>query len=410
MTTRVRGYKTEVDLTNEQRTLLLKHAGCARFAYNWGLARKMAAYKDGKKTPTAMDLHRELNTLKQTEYPWMYEVSKCAPQEALRNLDKAYANFFHKAKLKKQGKYKGKLGFPKCKKKSKAIGSFRLTGSIKVFSRAVQLPRIGTVRLHEQDYIPTGAKVLSATVSEQAGRWFVSIQVEEEGEKPVLTATSAIGVDLGIKTLATLSDGTVFENPRALKHAQKKLRRLEKQKSRRKKGSKNRAKTRQAIVKVHAHLAHIRKDAAHKLSSYLVKNHNLIAIEDLHVAGMLKNHCLAQAVADSNFGEIRRQLEYKAAWHGVQVVTIGRFYPSSKTCSACGYIKPTLSLGERIFICEECGNVLDRDLNAAINRRNVAGSSLDTQNACGVGSSGLSEKTGETSHVEAGTKQQIGSS
>ncbi|HVB60761.1 MAG TPA: transposase, partial [Ktedonobacteraceae bacterium] len=240
MTIVVRGYKTALDLTNEQRTLLLKHAGAARFAYNWGLARKIAAYKDGKKPPTAIDLHKELNALKQTEYPWMYEVSKCAPQEALRNLDRAYANFFRKVKAKKTGKYKGKLGFPTFKQRSKAIGSFRVTGSIKAFSDAVQLPRIGNVRLHEHDYLPTQGKILSATVSEQAGRWFVSIQVEEEQEKPVMTATTAIGVDLGIKTLATCSDGTMFENPRALKHAQKKLRRLERQKSRRKKGSKNR--------------------------------------------------------------------------------------------------------------------------------------------------------------------------
>lgn len=408
MATVVRGYKTELDPTNEQRTLLLKHAGASRFAYNWGLARKIAAYRDGKKTPTAIDLHKELNTLKQTEYPWMYEVSKCAPQEALRNLDKAYANFFHKAKLKKQSKYKGKPGFPKFKRRSKAIGSFRLTGSIKVFSRAVQLPRIGTVRLHESDYIPTGAKVLSAAVSEQAGRWYVSIQVAEEQEKSVPATTATIGVDLGIKTLAALSDGTIFENPRAAKHAQKKLRRLERQKSRRKKGSKNRAKTRQLIAKTHARIAHIRKDASHKLTSYLCKNHALVAIENLHVAGMLKNHCLAQAVSDSNFGEIRRQLEYKAAWHGVQIVTVDRFYPSSKTCSACGYVKPELSLGERTFICEECGNVLDRDLNAAINIRDVAVSSIDTKNACGVGSSGLFVRASETSCVEAGTNPHLG--
>lgn len=404
----IRGYKTEVDPTNVQRTACYKHAGVARFTYNWGLARKQAAYKAGEKSPSAIDLHRELNALKQTEYPWMYEVSKCAPQEALRDLDTAYKNFFRKAKLKAQGKYRGKLGFPKFKKKSKAIGSFRLTGSIKVFSHAVQLPRIGTVRLHEQDYIPTNAKILSATVSEQAGRWFVSIQVEEEQVKPALTATTALGVDLGIKTLATCSDGTVFANPRALKHAQKKLRRLEKQKSRRKKGSKNRAKTRQAIAKTHARIAFIRKDASHKLTSYLVKNHALVAIEDLHVAGMLKNHCLAQAVADSNFGEIRRQLEYKAEWHGTQIVTIDRFYPSSKTCSSCGYVKPELSLGERTFICEDCGMVIDRDLNAAINLRSVAVSSIDTINACGVGSSGILETGCETSHVEAGTNPHLG--
>lgn len=404
----VRGYKTELDLTNEQRTACFKHAGAARFTYNWGLARKQAAYKAGEKSPSAIDLHRELNTLKQTDYPWMYDVSKCAPQEALRNLDKAYAHFFRKAKLKAQGKYKGKLGFPKFKKKSKAIGSFRLTGAIKVFSHAVQLPRIGTVRLHEQDYIPADAKILSATVSEQAGRWYVSIQVEEEQVKPTLTATTALGVDLGIKTLATCSDGTVFENPRVLKHHLKKLKRLERQQSRRKKGSKNRAKTRQALAKVHARIAHIRKDASHKLTSYLVKNHALVAIEDLHVAGMLKNHCLAQAISDSNFGEIRRQLEYKSLWHGTQIVTIDRFYPSSKTCSGCGYVKPELSLSERTFICEECGNVLDRDLNAAINIRDVAVSSIDTRNACGVGSSGILETGCETSHVEAGTNPHLG--
>ena len=404
----IRGYKTELDPNNEQRTLLLKHAGAARFTYNWGLARKMATYKAGAKVPSAIDLHRELNVLKQTEYPWMYEVSKCAPQEALRDLDKAYANFFRKAKLKKVGQFKGKLGFPRFKKKSKAIGSFRLTGSIKVFSESVQLPRIGNMRFHEHGYIPTDAKVLSATVSEQAGHWYVSVQVEEEYARPEQRSTSAIGVDLGIKTLATLSDGTTFENPRALKHAQKKLRQLEKQKSRRTKGSKNRAKTQRAIAKVHARIAHIRKNASHKLTSYLIKNHNVIAMEDLHVVGMLKNHCLAQAVSDSNFGEIRRQLEYKAKWYGVRLVTIDRFYPSSKTCSACGYVKPELLLSERTFICETCGKVLDRDLNAAINIRKVAVSSIGTQNACGVGSSGNLATDSETLHVEAGTNPRLG--
>ena len=304
----VRGYKTEVDLNNEQRTACLKHAGASRFAYNWGLTRSKEVYRATGSRPTAIELHRELNQLKQSDFPWMYEVSKCAMQEALRDLDKAYKHFFRRVALKKQGKWRGKLGFPKLKKRSKAIGSFRLTGSIHVYPDAVQLPRLGRIRLHEHDFMPMDAKVLSATVSEQAGRWFVSIQVEEEQKKPVPTATTAIGVDLGIKTLATLSDGVTFANPRALKHAQKKLKRLERQKSRRKKGSKNRAKTRQQIARLHARLANIRKDASHKLTTSLCKNHALVAIEDLHVAGMLKNHCLAQAVSDSNFGEIRRQL------------------------------------------------------------------------------------------------------
>jgi len=355
----VRGYKTELDLTNEQRTACLKHAGASRFAHNWGLIRSKEAYRTSGKRPTAVDLHKELNALKQSEYPWMYEVSKCAPQEALRDLDKAYKNFFRRVELKKQGLWLGKLGYPKPKKRSKAIGSFRLTGSIHVSSDAVQLPRLGRLRLHERDYIPTSAKVLSATVSEQAGRWFVSVQVEEEQEKPAPTATATIGVDPGIKTLATLSDGTIFENPRALKHAQKKLKRLERQKSRRKKGSKNRAKTRQAM-------------------------------------------------SDSNFGEIRRQLEYKSRLYQTHLVVIDRFYPSSKTCSGCGYIKPELSLDERTYVCEDCGLVLDRDLNAAVSLRTVAMSSIATQNAYGERSAGVFNGTRETALVEVGTNQHLG--
>jgi putative transposase len=406
----VRGYKTELDLNHEQRTACLKHAGCARFSYNWGLARSQEVYRTTGKRPTAIDLHKELNALKPTDYPWMYDVSKCAPQEALRDLDKAYTHFYRKLKLKAQGMFRGKLGFPKFKKRSKGIGSFRLTGSIKVFPNAVQLPRLGRLPLHEHGYIPTDARVLSATVSEQAGRWYVSVQIEQEQEKPVSLATSAIGVDLGIKMLATLSDGTTFENPRALKHAQKKLRRLEKQKSRRKKGSKNREKTCKIIARIHARIAHIRQDTSHKLTSYLCKNHALIAIEDVHVVGMLKNHCLAQAVADSNFGEIRRQLEYKSLWYGVHLVTIDRFYPSSKTCSGCTYVKPELKLSERVFVCEACGRVMDRDLNAAINIRDVAVSSIDTKNACGVGSAGILVPGCETSHDEAGTNHLYGMS
>ena len=269
----LRGYRTQLDLNNEQRTACKKHAGASRFAYNWGLSHCIEAYRTTGKRPTAIELHRDLNSLKQTEYPWMYEVSKCAPQEALRDLDNAYKNFFRRVVLKMQGKWKGKLGFPKFKQRSKAIGSFRLTGAIRVFPDAVQLPRLGRLRLHEHDFIPTDAKVLAATVSEQAGHWFVSIQVEIEQEKPTPTATNAIGVDLGIKSLATCSDGTTFANPRALKQAQKRLRRLERQKSRRKLGGTNRKKTCRALAKQHARVANIRKDAAHKLTSYLSKNH-----------------------------------------------------------------------------------------------------------------------------------------
>lgn len=220
-----------------------------------------------------------------------------------------------------------------------------------------------------------------------------------------MTATSAIGVDLGIKVLATCSDGMIFANPRALKHVQKRLKRLERQKSRRTKGSKNRAKTCKRIAKQHARIANIRKDASHKLTSYLSKNHALIAIEDVHVAGMLKNHTLAQAVSDSNFGEIRRQIEYKTAWHGSPLVMVDRFYPSSKTCSGCGWVNEDLTLADRTFICKACGLVIDRDLNAAINLRTVAVSSIDTQNAYGEKSAGSFNGRSETVLVEVGTNQ-----
>jgi putative transposase len=404
-----RGYKTELDLNNKQRTACLQHAGAARFAYNWALARKQEAYKKGEKVPTALDLHRELNKLKKTELSWMYDVSKCAPQEALRHVDKAYDNFFRRLKLKKQGKYKGKLGFPQFKKKSKGIGSFRFTtGAIKVFPNVIQLPRLGRLRLKEHDYLPVNAHILSVTVSEQAGCWFVSVQMEEEQQEPVNNNTSAIGVDLGIHTLATCSDKVEFSNPRALKKKLKKLKRLQRAHSRKQKGSKNREKSRKRLAVLHARIANIRKDALHKFTTHLCKNHTHIGIEDLHVAGMLKNHHLAQAIADSGFGEIRRQLTYKAVKFGTRLVVIDRFYPSSKTCSVCGYVLEKLDLKVRVWTCPNCGTVHYRDDNAS--KSILAVSLTDSLNARGADSSGSLATMSETSRVEAGTKQHLGMS
>jgi IS605 OrfB family transposase len=322
--------------TKDSRTVLRGLGGSNAPWLPGGLARSKEAYRTTGKRPTAIDLHRELNKLKQTDYPWMYEVSKCAPQEALRDLEKAYKHFFRRLEFKKQDQWKGKLGFPKFKKRSKAIGSFRLTGSIKVFVDAVQLPRLGRLRLHEHDFIPTDAKVLSATVAEEAGRWFVSIQ----------------------------------------------------------------------LAKQHAHVARIRRDAAHKLTSYLCKNHALVAIEDLHVVGMLKNHPLAQAMSDSNSGEIRRQLEYKSQLYGAHLVTIDRWYPSSQTCSACGWRDGEQRLSDRVFVCEQCGIVLDRDSNAA---KNVLSEALRTtassagSHAYGQSGSGTVNGRCETALDEVGT-------
>ncbi len=170
-----RAYKTELDLNNEQTTDCKRHAGAARCAYNWGLARKQEAYRATSKSPSAMDLHRDLNALKQTEVPRMYEVSKCAPQEALRNMDTAFAQFFRRVKLKKEGKLRGKLGYPQRKTKKRGLGSFRLTGSIVVFPDAVQLPRLGRLRLKERGYLPVDTRIHSATVSEHAGHWYISV-------------------------------------------------------------------------------------------------------------------------------------------------------------------------------------------------------------------------------------------
>lgn len=384
----VRGYKTELDLNNRQRTHCLKHAGAARFAYNWGLARRKAACEAAGQTLTAIDLHKELNRLKKTEYPWLYEVSRCAPQEALRDLDKAFANFFRRVAQKKAGKLKGKAGFPTFKSRKRGIGSFRLTGVIKVFAGHIQLPRLGLLKLKERGYLPTEeVKILSATVSEKAGRWFVSVQVEEEIPDPEAARGAPVGVDLGITVLATCSDGTSYENPRALQQAQKKLRRLQRKLSRQDKGSRNREKTRRKIARLHYRIANIRRDALHKATSGIVAKPVLsevevtrpatvrpqtIVLEDLNVSGMLKNHRLARAIADVGMHEFRRQLSYKTDWYGAEIVFAEQWYPSSKMCSQCGHVKDELSLSERTYRCDVCGLVMDRDLNAARNLAQLA--------------------------------------
>lgn len=390
MTTIQRAYKTELDLNDQQITVCKKHAGAARWAYNWGLQRKQDEYRKTGKSPSAIDLHRELNALKQTDVPWMYEVSKCAPQEALRNLDNAFAHFFRRVKLKQQGKLKGRLGYPTRKSRKRGLGGFRLTGTIAVFSGAIQLPRLGRVRLKERNYLPTtGVKVLSATVSEQAGHWYVSVQVEQERAVPINTGP-VVGVDLGVKALTTLSDGTVISNPKPLKRRLKKIKRLHRALTRKPKGSNNRKKAARTLGKEYRKVGNQRTNTLHQVTTLLAKTKSVIVIEDLHVAGMLKNHHLAQAISDVGFAEFRRQLLYKAEWYGSQVVVASRWEPSSKTCSACGWVDDDLTLADRVFHCQYpgCEQVLDRDLNAAINLSKLAESSPDSQNACGGESAG----------------------
>ena len=390
-----RAYQVELDLTNEQTTACKQHAGAARWAYNWGLQRKQEEYRTTGRSPNAMELHRELNALKPTAVPWLYAVSKCAAQEALRNLDRAFEHFFRRVKLKKAGKYKGKLGYPQPKSKKKGLGGFRFNegANIHVYSDAIQLPRLGRLRLKERDYLPTsGVKIRSATVREQAGHWYVSVLVEQEHPVPVNTGP-VVGVDLGLKRLATLSDGQIEENPRHLKRRLKKIKRFHRAVTRKSKGSHNRKKAAQRLGRLYRTVANQRANTLHQLTSRLAKTKSVVVIEDLNVAGMLKNHRLAQAIGDVGWGEFRRQLTYKAAWYGCRVIVADRWWASSKTCSGCGWVDESLTLADRTFVCRTpdrpgCGLVVDRDLNAAKNLEHLADSSADRQNACGGGSAG----------------------
>ncbi|MFX1318036.1 MAG: RNA-guided endonuclease InsQ/TnpB family protein [Promethearchaeota archaeon] len=373
-----RAYKTELELNNIQKCLCIKHVGCARFAFNWGLQRKIEEYERIGKMPSAMDLHRELNQLKKTEFPWMYEVSKCAPQEALRNLDYAFRHFFRRIKKKENP------GFPKFKSRKRGRGSFRLTGVIRVFHSSIQLPRLGLLRLKERDYLPhmdDRVHVLSATVSEKAGRWFVSLQVKEE-IKVSKNKGSIVGVDLGVRNLATVSDGTIIQNPKVLSRYERKLKRTQRSLERKRKGSSNRRKIVLQLQELHSRIANIRGDVIHKATTYLTKTKSVIAIENLSVRRMQECHSIAKSVTEACFNKIRQQLEYKSEWYGSDIFIVSRFFPSTKRCSKCGTTKSELSLSTRIFKCEYCGLEIDRDLNASYNLVAVAVSSTETQNAC----------------------------
>jgi putative transposase len=323
-------------------------------------------------------------------FPGCTRSPKCAPQEALRNLDTAFVHFFRRCQLKQQGKLRGKVGYPVCKTRKHGLGSFRLTGSIVVFPDAIQLPRLGRLRLKERGYLPAGATILSATVSEQAGHWYISVVVAQEHVAPENRGPVA-GVDLGIKKLATFSDGGEEPNPRHLRSCLKKLKRLQRTVARRRKGSRNRKKVVCKLAQLHRRIANQRANTLHHLTSRLAKTKSVVVIEDLHVAGMLKNHHLAQAIGDVGFGAFRRQLSYKAVWYGCQVLVASRWEPTSKTCSRCGWVDEQLTLSDRVFHCRNphCGLVVDRDLNAARNLAKLAGSSSDSQNACGEESAGL---------------------
>ncbi len=301
-------YRYELAPNNVQQTLLIKHAGTARFAYNWGLAERLTRYQTntGKARYTnAIDQHRVLNRLKKKEFLWMYEVSKCAPQEALRDLDLAFQNFLRSLQNR------NKVGFPKFNKKGKCRDSFRLTGIIRLFSKMkkIQLPLLGKLRLKEAPHIQ--GRILYATVDQEADRWFVSLTVERDRLDPKSPTGKPIGVYLGLKTLATCSNGTQIPNPKPLQTKLRKLQKLSRIVSRKEKVSKNLRKAVQRLAKLHWRIKNLRHDTLHKLTTSLAKNHSQIVIEDLYVKGLQKNRHLARAITDVSWGEFRGQLEYK---------------------------------------------------------------------------------------------------
>lgn len=393
--------KVALDPTPMQERLLLSHAGAARFAFNAGLAHVKEALEAGAKPEWSFySLVRWWNSSKDTlavgadGTPWWAENSKEAANTGLRSLAAALSNWSKSRRGERRGR---KVGFPKFKAKSKAAPRFAYTtgafGLIQGDPKALRLPKVGRVHCMEDVAERVGdARVLRMTVSRRAGRWYASLTVERE-EPAVRRAPKggAVGVDLGVKTLATLSDGTVIENPRCLAASERRLKKAQKALSRKVKGSRRRAKARAKVARLHAHVANQRIDAMHKATTWLASTFSEICIEDLNAAGMVRNHHLAKAVSDAAFGEFRRQLEYKTARTGTRLHVVDRWYPSSKICSKCGRVKAKLSLAERVYKCDGCGLVIDRDLNAALNI-NVAGSAPETQNAHGemVSRSGLS--------------------
>ncbi|XZN96933.1 MAG: RNA-guided endonuclease InsQ/TnpB family protein [Microcoleus sp.] len=382
-------FKTALIPNNKQQTSFKKACGVARHAYNWANAHikeVLELRKDDKtiKIPSAIDLHKKLIAEVKSVNDWYYETNKNVPQKALADLRQAWDRCFKK--VSKQ---------PRFKKKGHRDSFYLESGTkakpmIKNDGKRVKLPSIGWVKLAEP--LPVTA-IHNCVISRQADRWFIAIKYEIE--KPYVDADRPIvGVDIGIKELAVCSHGKVFSNPQAYRRLSKRLKRSQRRVSKRVKGSKNRAKAVKKLSKLHARVSNIRKDAIHKLTNYLAKNHSEIKIEDLSVKSFLKNHKLAGAIADCGMYEFRRQLEYKTEKFSSKLTLVDRMFPSSQICSNCGKHRHKMPLKNRVYVCPECGHTEDRDLNAARNierwfegifvpsRSDLAVSS--TVSACGV--------------------------
>ena len=385
-----RAYKYRFYPIAEQAHNLACTFGCARFIYNWALNTRKRAYFDHGIKVSTKDLSAAIVELKrEKETVWLKEVSSVPLQQALRHLDTAYQNFFQ-----------GRTNYPVFKKKhheqsaTYTNNAFTLQGERLTLAKHKEpLPIVWSRPL------PEGAKPSSVTVSkDRSGRYFVAILVEEDIQ-PLPPVKQHVGVDVGVKSFVVLSTGESIANPKYYARAEKRLAKAQRRLARKKKGSKNRDKARKKVARLHAKIADQRRDYQHQLSTRLIRENQMICVESLAIKNMLKNHCLAKAISDVGWGEFLRQLEYKATWYGRTLIKIDRFYPSSKTCSACGSVLEALTLEVREWVCDNCGVCHDRDINAALNLL-AAG---HVASACGGGVRPVRPKGRQATSTEAGT-------
>ena len=343
-----RAHKIKLKPNKAQAVMLSKTAGTARYAYNWALARWKELYDQGVRT-SYVELSREWT---KDRPEWASEVADGAPRRAIMNLDKAYKSFF-----------KGISKPPTFHKKGHKDSFYVSNDKAVIYGNKIRLPLIGRVRMTEFLRY-SDCKIMSYTVSHDADGWYVSVQVEME-EEVRSSSNSFVGVDVGCKSLATASDGTECKTPGMLKNLERQLKRKQKLLARKQKGSKNRAKARIKVARAYQRIRNIKRDAVHKFTAAIAKNHGIAVMEDLDVKSMQESadKRTRKGVHNSCMSEVHRQLMYKCNSY----IKVDRYYPSSKTCSSCGYHKADLLLGERTFICPSCGLTIDRDLNAALN-------------------------------------------
>jgi putative transposase len=361
-----KAYKFRIYPTTSQATLIAQTFGCKRWVYNHFLAERIAIYESEKRTAGRFEQDKRLTLLKK-ETEWLRSPDKCALQNALADLDMAYQNFFRRVKSG------DKPGFPKFKSKRDRHQSYRTSSNINVFEKHIRLPKLGLVQCRISKQIE--GRIISATVSQNpSGKYFVSVLCTDVEIQPMDRTGAIVGVDLGLKELAITSDNQHFTNPKHFTKSQKKLANLQRRLSRKSKGSNNGEKARIKVARLHEHIANQRLDNAHKMTTSLVRDYDLIAIETLMPKNMVKNRRLAKAISDAAWGEIVRQLEYKCNWYGKELVKVDRFYPSSQTCNSCGLKNAdTKNLAVREWNCPKCGVHHDRDVNAA---KNILGEGL----------------------------------